>query len=204
MHCLRCGAKMEGTRSFCSTCAERTQKPLESSPYLPPQVNLPNRQAAPAPKRTEPKKEGKKRPIRWILSTALLSLLCVALLLQGGWYFGSWIKTQAALKQTERERALLQQELDLLQESLAKAETQNEELQTALDRLEAELSEAHIQLVDLQQKIQSLSQRIVFLDEGNTTFHKQGCVKFRGNDFQALIRDDAIGKGYDPCELCLP
>ena len=204
MHCLRCGVEFEGTQSFCKGCAARMREPLEDSPYLHTQIILPNRRSAPAPKRPEPKKEGKKRPVRWILSTVLLALLCVALLAQGGWYFGAWLKTQAALKQTERERALLQREFALLQETLAEATQLNTELQITVSSLEEALVSAQIDLVDLQQKIQELSQRIVFVEEGETTFHKQGCIKFRANEFRALIRDEAISKGFDPCELCLP
>ncbi len=207
MLCLRCGTEFEGTQSFCKACAAKMQEPLEDSPYLHTQIVLPNRRPAPAPKRPDPKKEKKEkkeRPLRWILSTLFLGLLCIALLLQGGWLFGQWLKGQSELGRAETQRAALQQEIDLLQAQLAEAEQTNVELKAAVDRLETELVLSQIDLVDLQQKIQVLSQQIVFVDEGETTFHKQGCVKFEAEEFRAWIRDEAISRAYEPCELCLP
>ena len=205
MYCLRCGEKAEEGRSFCKKCAERVQKPLEDSPYLPTKITLPNRRANPVPKRTEPKKERKKRPWAWILSALFLGILSFSLLMQGGWYFGAWLKTQAALQQTEKERAALQEELAVLQEKLAETRQSNTELQKAFDELETELVRNQISLVDLQQKLQNISRFIVFLeDEEATVFHRQGCVRWNTDDFLAMIRDEAVQKGYTPCELCLP
>ena len=205
MRCLRCGTEHEEDRSFCSSCARRMKEPLEDTPYLHTQIVLPNRQATPAPKRPEPKKEGKKHPWGWILTAVLSILLCATLLLQGGWYFGAWLKTQAALQETERERLELQETLALLEGHLAEAMQSNIDLQKEYSELEAELIRTQVNFVDLQQKLQELSRHIVFLkDEEATVFHRQGCVKLDMDSFRALIRDDAVRKGYTPCELCLP
>lgn len=206
MRCLRCGAKTEENRSFCDGCAERVRDPLEDSPYLHTQIVLPTRRARPVPKRPEPKKEQKKRPWGWILWTVLLGMLCIALLLQGSWYFASQLKTQASLRQAETERAALEQELQSLKEAVSELELENAAFEKEVAALQGELSAAQIDMVDLMQKIQTLSQQIVFVEETDDSnrFHRQGCVKFDARDFRAFVRDDAVRKGYEPCELCLP
>ena len=85
MKCLRCGR--DATQgSFCESCRPTVQEPLRESSYLHTRIVLPTRKEQPIVKKPEPKKERKRRPWGLIFSTALLSLLCAALLLQGAFY----------------------------------------------------------------------------------------------------------------------
>lgn len=85
MKCLRCGRDaVKG--SFCESCQPLVQEPLHDSSYLHTQIVLPVRREQPIVKKNEPKKERKRRPWKLIVSTVLLSLLCAALILQGGFY----------------------------------------------------------------------------------------------------------------------
>lgn len=204
MHCLRCGTKTEENRSFCDGCAHRMREPLEDSPNLPTKISLPNRQEKPAPKRPEAKKERKKRPWRWILSTLLLFLFCTALLLQGGWYFTAWLNNEAKLGQMAREQEALQTEIATLKDNLSQAEQDNMQLRELVNSLNAELANAQIELVDLQQKISYMSQSIVFVNEKSGVFHRSDCVGLDTREFTAYVKDDAVQKGHTPCELCLP
>ena len=205
MHCLRCGRKMEEEFSFCDSCTELVQEPLEETPNLTTNIILSPPRAVPVIKRAEPKKERKKRPVGWIFTVALLFLVCAALVLQGGWYYRSLVAERSELEQMAAKTAALQEDIDALTDALSKSTQENAQLETLLNSLQQDLSDAQVELVDLEQKILHLSQSIVFLnDEDDETFHRSGCVRFYSRDFLAYIKDDAVQLGYAPCELCLP
>ncbi len=85
MKCLRCGR--DATQgSFCENCRPLVQKPLRDSSYLHTKIVLPTRKEQPIVKKSEPKKERKRRPWGWMIATVLLGLLCAVLLLQGVFY----------------------------------------------------------------------------------------------------------------------
>ena len=205
MHCLRCGRKIEEEFSFCDSCTELVREPLEETPNLSMNIVLTPPRAIPVIKRTEPKKERKKRPIGWIFTTILSFLLCASVLLQGGWYYKCWMTEKTELEQMSAKTAALQAEIDTLTEALSKSAGDNTQLEALLNGLQQDLSDAQVNLVDLEQKILHMSQSIVFLnDEDDHTFHRSGCVRFYNRDFLAYIKDDAVQLGYEPCELCLP
>lgn len=112
MKCLRCGRDSKQGSSFCTSCAPTVQEPLRESSYLNTQIVLPTRKEQPIVKKAEPKKERKRRPWGLILTTTFLSLLCVALLLQGAFYaYGkAQLRTQldSALTSASEDRAAVE------------------------------------------------------------------------------------------------
>ncbi len=205
MYCLRCGAKTQEERSFCDGCTERVGKPLENSPYLPIKYTLPNRRTNPVPKRPEAKKERKKRPWRWILSTVLLILLSAALLLQGGWFFTNWLNNEAELGRINLQNERLQDEIAMLRDSLTQAEQDTAQLQELLEGLETELTDTQKELAHLQQKIEVSSELVVFVNqEEDGLFHRLDCKNFAAHEFSAYLREYALQQGFAPCKLCQP
>ena len=118
MKCLRCGRDASQESSFCETCAEAVKEPLRESSYLHTQIVLPTRKPQPIVKKAEPKKERKRRPWKLIVATALLSLLCAALLLQGVFYAYRSLQLRAELESVQSSAEKTQEAVDFLDEHL--------------------------------------------------------------------------------------
>ena len=111
MKCLRCGRDSEEKSSFCTECAQTVKEPLRESSYLNTQIVLPTRKEQPIVKKAEPKKERKRRPWGWMVSTVLLGLVCMALLLQGAFY--AYGKARLRTELDRAQNAVVQEQEDL-------------------------------------------------------------------------------------------
>ena len=117
MKCLRCGRDaVKG--SFCESCQPLVQEPLQGSSYLHTQIVLPTRKEQPIVKKTEPKKERKRRPWGWMLATVLLLLLCTALFLQGAFYAYTKARQGAELENVRASAAEDAQDVEFLREQV--------------------------------------------------------------------------------------
>ena len=117
MKCLRCGRDATQA-SFCESCRPTVQEPLRESSYLHTRIVLPTRKEQPIVKKPEPKKERKRRPWGLIFSTALLSLLCAALLLQGAFYAYGKAQLRTELDKTVAEASEDQAAVEFLRKQV--------------------------------------------------------------------------------------
>ena len=230
MNCLRCGSECKETDLFCAECSKTVSVPLEDSPYLNTQISLPNRKPVPSAKKTEPKKERRRRPWRWIIATILLALLSTALLLQLGYTLVSRYEAQRELlrlgsvedecvrlteqlNEAQRNLSLLQEQLassgnatsSELHKALAQAQIENIDLQAQLDHWKAQSAELRAQIDALSQKTDFYDSHIVFVqDDGTKHYHCYDCESFGQTGYWAYNTQQAISLGYLPCPRCLP
>lgn len=114
MKCLRCGRDSTQGSSFCTDCAQTVKEPLRESSYLNTQIVLPTRKEQPIVKKVEPKKERKRRPWGWMISTVFLAILCMALLLQGAYYAYGKARLGTELESARASATQEQEDLEFL------------------------------------------------------------------------------------------
>lgn len=230
MKCLRCGIELKDTIVFCPECSKITSVPLQPSPYLSKKIHLPKRKPPQPPKKPEVKKPAKKEghPLRRILCTGALTLLCVALLLQSGYTYrekdklatelerlqsveDECVRLTDKLRQAEQTAYDLEEELANLgsstyltvRENLKAAEEENARLQRELTRTQETIRGMERQLDSLREKTEFFDTHIVFIQEDNTgLFHSYDCEKFTRHGYRAYNKQQAVSLGYTPCPHC--
>lgn len=231
MKCLRCGAELQDTGTFCPECSKVTSIPLPPSPFMSQKIVLPKRTPAQSIKKPEPKKVTKKKGPKggvWMGLCAILLLLTAALVFQGAYIYKDREKVSAELARVrsiedecvrlttllhnaEQEVADLEAELnDLGTGSYLEARNELKEARTTIDTLTTNLARAEASVADLQAQLELLREKteffdshIVFVQEDETNYyHCYDCESFTRNGYRAYNKQQAVFLGYTPCPHC--
>lgn len=128
MNCLRCGREIPEDWMFCDECWEKVRQPLEPSPYLNTQIQLPNRSKQPvkaAPtrgsKRAERRFERAENGTGGSALTVFLGVLCVLAigfgLVMSLLYLDQRSDSRQEIAEISAERDGLQERIDFVGEN---------------------------------------------------------------------------------------